>query len=408
MGKPTQFELGGDANAGAAFQALLETANAPLFVIDVTSRRVVASNAGAAREVRRPLEQLIGASIDEVFTASSTRPRPEGAAAARALEREDFPTLIGQSAGIRDVCRRIGAVAKSDVTVLIQGQSGTGKEVVAEVVHAHSRRSRGPLVKVNCAALAESLIESELFGHVKGAFTGAFRDRQGRFRQASGGTILLDEIGSMSLAAQAKLLRVLQEQEFEPVGSSSTVAIDARVIAATNTDLANAVAAGRFRADLYYRLNVFPLHLPALRERKEDIPLLAQHFLQLHAGRQGRSVQSLAPQTLQFLSVHDWPGNVRELENAIEHAIVIEESSAVQPSSLPLLVAERGVETQCSHELRLRERLHAFEKQALLDALARANGVKKHAAALLGVDARNLPYLLHKHQLLGPDSSAAE
>ena len=202
---------------------------------------------------------------------------------ARLPEREEFPTIVGQSVKIRDVCRRIGSLANSDVTVLILGESGTGKEVIANAVHAHSQRGRAAFVKVNCAGLTETLLESELFGHVKGAFTGAIRDRVGRFKLADRGTIFLDEIGSMSLAGQAKLLRVLQEREFEPVGSSIAIKLNVRVIAATNSDLAKAVTEGRFREDLYYRLNVFPISLPPLRERKEDIVLLAQHFLQHYA-----------------------------------------------------------------------------------------------------------------------------
>lgn len=317
-------------------------------------------------------------------------------------EREDFPNIIGQSIKIRDVCRRIGSLAKSDVTVLIQGESGTGKEIIANAVHAHSHRGRAQFVKVNCAALTETLLESELFGHVKGAFTGAIRERRGRFKQADGGTIFLDEIGSMSLAGQAKLLRVLQEHEFEPVGSSVTTPVNVRVIAATNSDLAKAVTEGKFREDLYYRINVFPICLPTLRERKEDIEFLAQHFLQIYGRASGKKIRAIAPETLNLLIEHDWPGNVRELENAIEHAVIVEDGSTILPDSLPMnLKRSRDMNDggPLSMEPGLRDKLNALEKQILMDALVRANGIKKHAALMLGIDARNLPYLLRKHHL---------
>ena len=317
-------------------------------------------------------------------------------------EREDFPNIIGQSIKIRDVCRRIGSLAKSDVTVLIQGESGTGKEIIANAVHAHSHRGRAQFVKVNCAALTETLLESELFGHVKGAFTGAIRERRGRYKQADGGTIFLDEIGSMSLAGQAKLLRVLQEHEFEPVGSSVTTPVNVRVIAATNSDLAKAVTEGKFREDLYYRINVFPICLPTLRERKEDIEFLAQHFLQIYGRASGKQIRAIAPETLNLLIEHDWPGNVRELENAIEHAVIVEDGSTILPDSLPMnLKRSRDMNDggPLSMEPGLRDKLNALEKQILMDALVRANGIKKHAALMLGIDARNLPYLLRKHHL---------
>lgn len=317
-------------------------------------------------------------------------------------EREDFPTIIGQSEEIREVCRLIGSVAKSEATVLIQGESGTGKEIIANAIHAHSHRYRSPFVKVNCAALTETLLESELFGHVKGAFTGAIRDRRGRFKQADGGTVLLDEIGSMSLSGQVLLLRVLQEREFEPVGSSVTTPVNVRVIAATNTDLLKAVEEGKFREDLYYRLNVFLIALPPLRERKEDIPLLIQHFLRQYNQAIGKEIRTIAPETLTLLIDYEWPGNVRELENAVEHAVIVEKGPVMLPSSLPMnLTHARDGEnaSELQTEMGLREKLNLLEKQILLETLGRTNGIKKQAAALLGVDARNLPYLLRKHNL---------
>jgi two-component system response regulator AtoC len=325
-------------------------------------------------------------------------------------EQKDFPTIIGQSEKIRAVCRLIGAVAKSNATVLIQGESGTGKEIIANAIHVHSHRGLGPFVKVNCAALTETLLESELFGHVKGAFTGAICDRRGRFKQADGGTILLDEIGSMSLTGQAKLLRVLQEHEFEPVGSSVTIPVNVRVVASTNIDLEKATSEGKFREDLYYRLNVFSIPLPPLRERKEDIPLLVQHFLGQHSRALGTEIQAVAPQTQALLIEHDWHGNVRELENAMEHAVIVEKGPVILPSSLPMNLSKSHLAKDDSGfltEMGLREKLTLLERQILLDTLLRAHGVKKHTAIMLGIDARNLPYLLRKHRVgseFGPTS----
>lgn len=318
------------------------------------------------------------------------------------LEMKDFPNIIGKSEKTRDVCRLVGSVAKTDATVLIQGESGTGKEVIANAIHIHSLRREKPFVKVNCAALSESLLESELFGHVKGAFTGAIRDRCGRFKQANGGTILLDEIGSMSLSGQAKLLRVLQKHEFEPVGSSVTIPVNVRVIASTNTDLAKAVNEGKFREDLFYRLNVFTIPLPPLRARKEDIFLLTQHFLDQHNRVLGKDIQSIDPQTLAKLVEHDWPGNVRELENVIEHAVIVEKGNSILPSSLPGNIAKPNTsdhDVEVSAMMGLREKLLLLERQILLESLQRSENIKKNAAVMLGVDPRNLPYLLRKHHL---------
>jgi transcriptional regulator with GAF, ATPase, and Fis domain len=317
-------------------------------------------------------------------------------------ELKDFPNIIGQSEKVRDVCRLIGSVAKTDATVLIQGESGTGKEVVANAIHVHSLRAKHPFVKVNCAALSETLLESELFGHVKGAFTGAIRDRRGRFQQANGGTILLDEIGCMSLAGQAKLLRVLQEHEFEPVGSSITLPVNVRVLASTNVDLADAVRQGKFRGDLYYRLNVFSIPLPPLRERKQDIYLLVQHFLYQNNASLGKSIEGIDFSTHALLMQHDWPGNIRELENVIEHAAIVEQGPTLLPSSLPTTLAgshPHHGDSDLTAMPGLREKLNLFERQVLLDTLSMANGVKKITADMLGIDARNLPYLLRKHHL---------
>jgi transcriptional regulator with GAF, ATPase, and Fis domain len=319
------------------------------------------------------------------------------------LTNAEPPILIGHSEKIRALCRRIGQVAPTDSTVLIQGESGTGKELVAQAIHFHSHRQHAPFIKVNCAALPEMLIESELFGHVRGAFTGALRDRKGRFAEADSGTILLDEIGSLPLASQVKLLRVLQEKEFELVGSSTTVKVDVRVIASCNIELAQAVHKGTFREDLYYRLNVFPVSVPPLRERKEDVPLLAEHFLRKYAHIGKRQIDRISPEALKAVAEYDWPGNVRELENAIEHALIVETTNAVQLSSLPVQLNGGGdLKTEISESLPFRKKLCLIEKQTIQDALARSNGMKKKAAQLLGIHPKNLSHLLRKHGLEKP------
>jgi transcriptional regulator with PAS, ATPase and Fis domain len=303
-----------------------------------------------------------------------------------------FPSIIGRSTHIRGVCRLIGLVAQTDTTVLIQGESGTGKELVGQAIHFHSRRTKRPLIKVNCAALTETLLESELFGHKRGAFTGAIQDRKGRFKLADGGTILLDEIDSLSLAGQAKLLRVLQEKEFELVGDSTTVHVDVRVIAITNTDLVQAMRAGRFREDLYYRLNAFPIHLPPLRARKVDIALLAHHLLTSYATSLHKPITAIAPEAITLLMDYAWPGNVRELENTIEYAMILETGPVLRAASFP-----DKLQPHTTEHPSLKARLELVERQIILEALHTSNGVKTRTADLLGIDRRNLTYFLHKH-----------
>ena len=258
-------------------------------------------------------------------------------------ERERFERLIGKSHRMLEIYQLIEDIGESDATVLILGESGTGKELVAEAIHRRSHRRGGAFVKVNCSALSEGLLESELFGHVKGAFTGAIRDKAGRFELADGGTIFLDEIGEISPAVQVKLLRVLQEREFERVGGTETLHSDVRVIAATNRDLKQRMAEGRFRDDLYYRLYVVPIELPALRERKEDLPLLLEHFLEKFRQQTGKPIAKATPEVTSLMMDYDWPGNVRELENAVEHAFVKCHSEAIDVRDLPLgLVRDVG------------------------------------------------------------------
>jgi len=323
----------------------------------------------------------------------------EWANAAGAADREDlieinlnFPSIIGQSSQIREVCRLIGLVAQTEATVLIQGESGTGKELVAQAVHFHSRRSGRPLIKVNCAALTETLLESELFGHKKGAFTGAIQDRKGRFKLADGGTIILDEIDSLSLPGQAKLLRVLQEKEFEPVGDSTTMRVDVRVVAITNADLTKTIEEGRFREDLFYRLNAFPIRLPPLRERREDIPLLVRHFLQGYSASLRKQIVEIDFSALALMMDYAWPGNVRELENTVEYAVILEKERNLGVGSLP-----DKLRRETKPDRSLKRRLEIAERQIILEALSATKGVKNRAATLLGIDRRNFSYFLNKH-----------
>ncbi len=305
---------------------------------------------------------------------------------------------IGVSAGWKHVVEMIELAAATDTTVLLLGESGTGKEEAAQLLHWSSPRARGPFVRVNCAAISLDLFESEFFGHKRGAFTGAESDREGRFRVAHRGTIFMDEISSMPEAAQAKVLRVLQDGVFERVGESRPTAVDVRVVAASNCDLRAEVEAGRFRQDLFYRINVMTIRIPPLRERRDDISVLAQAFLEEFAKRFARNVRSIHPDALALLESYHWPGNVRELRNVIERALLLEKSDQIHPSSLPL---DGGIEKprEERRDLNLRAVLAAEERKTLLEALERARGVRREAARLLGIDARNLGYFLRKHGL---------
>ncbi|RMD92836.1 MAG: sigma-54-dependent Fis family transcriptional regulator [Calditrichaeota bacterium] len=346
---------------------------------------------------------LVLARADDIWRANRLPPASRRAHPAEGSgflwTHTESPEMIGHSEKIREVCRRIGQVASTDTTVLIEGESGTGKELVARAIHLRSPRAGKPFIKVNRAALPEPLIESELFGHVKGAFTGAIRHREGRFSQARGGTLLLDEIGSIPLASQAKLLRVLQEKEFEPVGSSKTLRAEVRVIA-TNANLIAAVEAGTFREDLYYRLSVFPIYVPPLRERSEDIPVLAEYFLRKY-NYLNQKVRDISAEALELLVNYRWPGNVRQLENAIHHALIVEGTTTIRPSSLPGCIHETRISpTSAPQPVRLREKLNAYEKQLIQQALALSEGKKNKAARMLGIHPKNLARLLRKHNLL--------
>jgi transcriptional regulator with GAF, ATPase, and Fis domain len=282
--------------------------------------------------------------------------------------------------------------------VLITGETGTGKELVARAIHDRSAQRAMPLIKVNCAALPESLLESELFGHVRGAFTGASATKKGRFALADGGSIFLDEIGTLATPVQAKLLRVLQEREFEPLGSERTQKVDVRVIAATNRDLRRMVAEGRFLEDLFYRLSVIPLGIPPLRERREDVPLLAEHFLRKHAARTGLKVERVDDSALAVLAAYDWPGNVRELENTIERAVVLSDGPVIEARHISMLGAREAVASPLPSE-KLHPNVEWAEQESVRRALDRALGVKKDAAERLGISQRALSYYLAKYRI---------
>jgi DNA-binding NtrC family response regulator len=306
--------------------------------------------------------------------------------------------IVGRSRRMQEVIRTAEVVAKSKSTVLITGETGTGKEMVARAIHYHSPQREMPLIKVNCAAIPETLLESELFGHVRGAFTGALTAKKGKFALADGGTIFLDEIGTMSPTLQAKLLRVLQEREFEPLGSERTQKVDVRVIAATNRDLRQMVADGRFQEDLYYRLNVIPIQIPPLRERRDDIPVLVDHFVAKHAQRAGKRIDGLQPGVIGALQASDWPGNVRELENTIERAVVLSPMTLIGPDLVRVLDSGSAPPPGLP-SLNLRQNIDWTERETVRRALDSANGVKKDAAEAMGISQRALSYYLAKHRV---------
>lgn len=295
--------------------------------------------------------------------------------------------MVGKSPAMQHLLSEIALVAPSEATVLIHGDSGTGKELVARAIHASSARSEKPLVTLNCAALNESLLESELFGHEKGAFTGADKRREGRFVEADGGTLFLDEIGDISPMMQVRLLRAIQEREVQRVGSNQTISVDVRLIAATHRDLAAEVNAGRFRQDLYYRLNVVAIEVPSLRQRREDIPLLAGHFLQRFAERNRKAVKGFTPQAMDLLIHYDWPGNIRELENAVERAVVLLTGEYISERELPLAIASTPIPLGQSQDI---QPLVEVEKEVILAALEKTGGNKTEAARQLGITRKTL------------------
>jgi Nif-specific regulatory protein len=300
--------------------------------------------------------------------------------------------MIGESARMRDVYQFVAKVSVADSTVLIRGESGTGKELVARAIHRNSKRANRPFVAINCAALTESLLESELFGHEKGAFTGAVAQKKGKIEVADGGTVFLDEIGEMAPPLQAKLLRVLQEREFERVGGTRPIKVDIRLIAATNRNIEEAIKAAAFRPDLFYRLNVVSITLPELRERREDIPLLATYFVQKYSREANRPVAGISPEAYTLLKHYDWPGNVRELENSIERAVVLGSSDHIRPEDLPETLVERKEPSTASSTLRYHDAVNSVKRQLIIRAVEQANGNFTEAAKLLNLH----PNYLHR------------
>ena len=308
---------------------------------------------------------------------------------------------------MRLVFTRIQQVAASSTTALIRGESGTGKELVAAAIHSQSPRAGKPFIKVNCSALSESLLESELFGHERGAFTGAFHTRAGRVEEAEGGTLFLDEIGEFSCALQVKLLRLLQEREYERVGSARTLKADVRILAATNRDLEAAINLGAFRPDFYYRVNVFPIHLPPLRERKSDILRLTNHFLKLYADRAGKTIRRISTPAIDLLTAHAWPGNVRELENCIEYATLLCQEGVIHGHDLPAALQAPRAKVRPEPRASLVEQVAHLERELISDALKRAAGSIRLAARALGVTERVLRYKIQKLGLNAPDRPQA-
>ena len=311
----------------------------------------------------------------------------------RRVETSGFGEIVGTSEALRRMMTAIETVAPTDATVLVCGETGTGKELVARAIHATGRRSARPFVKLNCSAIPVGLLESELFGHEKGAFTGAVAQHVGRFELAHGGTLFLDEIGDLPLELQPKLLRVLQEQEFERLGSTRTTRVDVRLIAATNADLATMVAEKRFREDLYYRFAVFPIATPPLRERREDIPALAQHFVDRYSRRMNKRIETISAAAMTAMTEYHWPGNVRELANVLERAVIVCTGPVLDPEHLGALATPSRASTNgpvASANPSDAMPLAAIEKLAIVDALRRANGNKSRAAALLGVSRMQL------------------
>jgi two-component system, NtrC family, response regulator PilR len=321
-----------------------------------------------------------------------------------------FANIIGRSEAMLDVFKMIETVARTNSTILLTGESGTGKGLVAQAIHFHSLRRDKPMVSLNCGALPENLLESELFGHMRGAFTGADTNKKGLLEVAEKGTVFLDEIGEMSAVLQVKLLRVLQERRFRRVGGLEELQADIRVIAATNQDLAKLIAEGRFREDLYYRINVIPISLPPLRDRREDIPLLAEHFVEKYTEQMSKTISGIAHETMDLLTRYDWPGNIRELENVIERAVALERTPTILPDSLPPAIrgdAARAIaagpaapaESLPESGFDLEAHVKEIERGYIAEALKRAGGVQVKAAELLGMSFRSFRYYVKKYNL---------
>ncbi|HGE69386.1 TPA: sigma-54-dependent Fis family transcriptional regulator [Candidatus Poribacteria bacterium] len=320
--------------------------------------------------------------------------------------RGDFTDIIGKSKRLQDVLDLIRKVAKTDSSVLIQGETGTGKELIALAIHNNSARRDKPFIRADCATYAEGVLESELFGHEKGAFTNAIRERMGRFELANGGTIFLDEIGDISPQTQLKLLRVLQDKTFERVGGSRPITVDVRIIAATNKNLEEAVRKGTFRQDLYYRINVVPIYLPPLRERREDIPDLVYHFIKKLSGKVSNRIKHVSPEAMELLINYEWRGNIRELEHTIERAMVFADGDTILPEHLPL--SKDAIINQDIPKSGTLEEVEKLEKKLILEALQQSNWVRTKAANILGIKRSTLNYKMEKHGITSPIDDSNE
>ncbi len=373
---------------------------------------VAAMKYGAVDFITKPFSsEEFGAKVDRILSDRAERLRlrreNETLRVENAYLREEaearYGEMVGASAPMEDVFRMVDRVARSDSTVMVYGESGTGKELVARAIHARSQRADGPFVRVNCGALTEGLLDSELFGHEKGAFTGAERQRRGRFELADGGTLFLDEISTIAQATQIRLLRVLQERELERVGGEETISVDVRIIVATNVPLEDLVESHGFREDLFYRLHVVPLTIPPLRDRMSDVPLLVQYFIEKLHERTRSAVQSVSMNAMAKLSSYHWPGNVRELENVMERALVLAEGEMLEPDDIPL--PQGAAETFATFPdaklpetgMDLNDMVETMEEQMLRRALERAHGVKAEAARLLGLKSSAFYYKLEKY-----------
>jgi DNA-binding NtrC family response regulator len=361
---------------------------------------VAAVNAGAFYYIQKPF------SNDELLAilrraCEFRQIRVENRQLKQDIRRKDRTTVtrpIGKSRRFMDVLKLAEIVAPTDSTVLIQGESGTGKEVIAHYIHNLSGRADGPFLSINCGALPENLLESELFGHVKGSFTGAVRDKQGLFAAARGGTFFLDEVGEMPPSLQIKLLRVLQEREVIPVGATETIPVDVRIVAATNRDLEEEVRRGHFRSDLFYRLNVIALELPSLRDRRDDLVLLIDHFFQDLAEERESAPKALSSDALDAVMVYDWPGNVRELQNALEHAVVLSKGTLIEPGALPERITRRRREPLVAERSSPNPSLETIERAYIMWVLQAEGGNKTRAAEVLGIDPSTLYRKLSRYE----------
>ena len=382
----------------------LETTVIVITAWATAERAVEAMRCGAYDFIPKPLDP---AHLEVVINKALEREqlREENRLLHSELTTQERP-LIGESAALRTLRRTAQQAAASNATILLRGESGTGKEILARAIHRWSPRSGRPLVIVNCVALSEELLESELFGHEKGAFTGAHQRKQGKVELAHGGTLFLDEIGDLRPQLQAKLLRLLQEQEFERVGGTRPIQVDVRFIAATNTDLERAMQRNLFRQDLYYRLNVVSLTLPPLRERKEDLPLLTRYFLDKYSAELKRPPKSVSAAALSLMTRYHWPGNIRELENAIERAVVLSTGSEIEPGDLPVSGAEADPDTDRAASSGYQEAVTAFKRDFLRAALVRTNGNRTRAAEALGLQRTYLSRLLKDLGIRGSEEEA--